>query len=239
MRILALDSSTDVGSVAVVVDGALRSELTFAGRARHGEVLLDWLEQALASADLALADVDLLGVGLGPGSFTGLRVGLATAKGLALSRDVPLVGVGTLPVLARGLGVGGDALAVPVVEAHRGEVFVAAYALPEAGVVSEVMPPIHGPPEEAARRVREAVPGRTLTLCGTGVRRYRQTFEAKLGPGTVVAAPVWDVPRAALVALEAEARFLQRGPSDLVTLEPLYLRPSDAKLPDRPLRTAE
>jgi tRNA threonylcarbamoyladenosine biosynthesis protein TsaB len=236
LKILALDSSTDVGSVAVVVDGALQSELSFADRARHGEMLLDWVRQALDAAELKLGDLDLLGVGLGPGSFTGLRVGLATIKGLALAKGVPLVGVGTLRVLARGLGVGGDAVAVPMVEAHRGEVFAAAYALPEAGVVSEVMPPFHAAPDEAAQRLRDAVPDGTLALCGSGARRYRDILEQALGPGTVFAAPVWDAPRASLVALEAEARHARRGPDDLTLLEPLYLRPSDAKLPDRPLR---
>jgi tRNA threonylcarbamoyladenosine biosynthesis protein TsaB len=239
VKILAVDTSTDVGSVAVTVDGHLRSENTFAGRARHGEVLLGWVQRSLETAELGLADLDLLAVGLGPGSFTGLRVGLATMKGLAMGRGLPLVGVGSLPVLARGLGVGGDAVAAPIVEAHRGEVFAAAYALPEAGMVSEVQAPFHETPSEAARRLRQAVPSATLVLCGSGARHHRAVLEDALGPGSIFASPVWDVPRGALVALEAEAQYARRGPSDLATLEPLYLRPSDAKLPDRTLRTGE
>jgi tRNA threonylcarbamoyladenosine biosynthesis protein TsaB len=239
VRTLAVDTSTDVASVAVVDGGDLRAELSLGGRARHGEALLDWIRLALDTAELELGDLDLLAVGLGPGSFTGLRVGLGTIKGLALARALPVVGVGSLRVLARGLGVGGDAVAAPLVDAQRGEVFTAAYALPEAGAVSEVLAPLHAEPAEAARRLREAVPGATLALCGTGVRRYRDVLEQELGAGTVIAAPVWDVPRAAILALEAEARLASKGPSNLAMLEPMYLRPSDAQLPERTLRSTE
>lgn len=231
MNVLALDTSSDVGTVAVVSEGFLRAEIAAEGRARHGEQLLIHVERALEAAGLGLGDVGLLAVGVGPGSFTGLRVGLAAAKGLALAEGLPLVGVSSMRALARGLGVGGDAVAAPVVDAHRGEVFVGAFGLRGAGPVSEVMPVFHAPPEEAARRLRQAVSSHTLALCGSGVRRHAKAMAAALGPGSVVAPAVWDAPRASLVALEGLDRFERAGPDDLVSLEPWYLKPSDAKLP--------
>ncbi|MFW6051460.1 MAG: tRNA (adenosine(37)-N6)-threonylcarbamoyltransferase complex dimerization subunit type 1 TsaB [Myxococcota bacterium] len=231
MNVLAVDTSTDASAVAVVRDGSLGAESAAVGRARHGEVLLARIEQALEAAGIALSQVDLLAVGIGPGSFTGLRVGLATVKGLALSQGLPVVGVPSLRVLALGLGAGGGRLVAPVVDAHHDEVFSAAYRVDGRGVAREVLPPFHALPEEVAGRLVQAAGGDGLVLCGGGARRHAARMEAVLGEAASVAPAVWDVPRASLLALEAAARHAQEGPSDLMGLEPLYVRPSDAKLP--------
>src|SRR3954447_24654475 len=128
MRILALDTSTYLGTVAVVQHGELPAEWSALVRASHGETLLPHVERALELSRLTLAELDLIAVGIGPGSFTGVRIGVATAKGLALAEQKPIVGVTSLRALARGLGVGAG-LRVPVVDAHKGEVYTAAYEL--------------------------------------------------------------------------------------------------------------
>src|SRR5690349_6667536 len=118
MRTLALDTSTLVGTVAVLEDGALRAEWSASVRASHGETLLPELARTLAQAGLTLAQIDLFAVGLGPGSFTGVRIGVATAKGLALAERKPIVGITSLQVLARGMA--SEPLRAVAVDAHKG-----------------------------------------------------------------------------------------------------------------------
>lgn len=234
MRVLAVDTSTYVGSVAVTAGGAVLAEISAFVRAKHGEVLLPHVDRVLDLAGIAPKDVDLLAVGIGPGSFTGTRIGVATMKGLALGLDAPLVGLGSLRVLARGL-CAGDAIAVTLVDAHKGELFAAAYQLVDGAVRDEVVAPFHAAPADALRVVRDAIGHATPLVCGDGLRVHRDLVRAHLG-SFVDTPPAYDTPRACLLALEATEHFTRLGASDLATLEPLYVRPSDAKLPNRPLR---
>ena len=229
MRILALDTSTFVGTVAVLADGALLAEWGASVRASHGETLLPRLAQALEAAQLTLAEIDLFAVGLGPGSFTGVRIGVATAKGLALAEQKPLVGVASLRVIARGMTAG--SLRAVAVDAHKGELYCALYELNDQGLLAELVAPFHQPPAEAGRRLREAASARPLWLAGNGVERYASDFLGPLGAYVTRVPAFCDVPRAACLAHEAELHYQREGPSDLARLEPLYVRASDAKLP--------
>jgi tRNA threonylcarbamoyladenosine biosynthesis protein TsaB len=245
VRTLAIDTSGDLGVVAVTVDGEVRAELHARARSRHGETLLPTLERALALAELGIESIDLLAVGLGPGSFTGVRIGVSFVKGLALARGTPLVGVRTTRVVARGLF---GALRAPVIDAHKGEVFVALYQAAEDGSLGLRLEETHGTPEAAAAALRRAAgPGATLVVGGSGLALHRARFldalaqagddgaapgTVHVAPGTVHVAPgAYDVPRGALLALEAEEALRARGPDPLATLEPLYVRASDAVLP--------
>ncbi len=215
MRVLAVDTSTELGSVACLVDGELRAEVSARVRARHGETLFILLEQALAHAGLGRSDFDLIGCGIGPGSFTGTRVGVAAAKGLSLATGVPIVGVASLRALARAAS---EEWVAPIVDAYKGEVYAAVYQRADEGLV-ERLAPIHGPPLEVATAL-----SRFPDLCrlGSGTRRY----SSELPPSRP---PIFDVPRASIVALEAIERFEREGPDERAELEPLYVRPSDAK----------
>lgn len=234
MNVLAIDTSTPVGSLAVVSEGALRAEVGAFVRAKHGEVLLPQVERVLSLAGLDFQQVGLLAVGLGPGSFTGTRIGVATAKGLALSRGTPLVGVSSLRVLARAV-CAPQAVVVPMVDAHKGELYVAAFRIARGEVAEELVAPTHDSPDAAVRRVRNAIGDACPVVCGDGLRRYRDVVRGAIGDH-VEAPPVFDVPRASLLAVEALARYERDGASDLATLEPIYVRPSDAKLPERALK---
>lgn len=191
MLTLAFDTATDAATSALVRDGEVLGERV--GRAIT--VLAD-ADELLRAAGSVPGDLDLVAVGIGPGSFTGVRIGLAAARGLGLALDVPVAGVSTLDALAAGAPG-----AVPVIDARRGEVFVAAGAMaPEALDVD----------------------GRTLV--GSGAVRYREVFEA--AGGTI---PPDDderhLPRARFHAALAGPG----GPGELV--EPLYVRAPDAKVP--------
>jgi tRNA threonylcarbamoyladenosine biosynthesis protein TsaB len=158
---------------------------------------------------------------------------VATATGLALAQQKPLVGVTSLRVLARGL-VAGTALCAPLIDAHKGEVYAALYELDassEGGVLIERLAPFHAPPQEAGARVRAAAGERPFGIGGNALSRYGESLREALGPLARRAPTFCDVPRAACLAFEAELQLQRHGPSDLASLEPMYLRPSDAKLP--------
>ena len=194
MLTLAFDTATGVATSALVRDERILGEST--GRAV--EVLAD-ADQLLRAAGVVPRDVDLLAVGVGPGSFTGVRIGLAAARGLALALDLPVAGVSTLDALAAGAPG-----AVPVIDARRREVFVL----------------LTGQVRCLAPDAFDVDPARTYV--GDGAVRYRTTIEAA---GGVV--PPDDselhVPRARFHARLAGAG----GPAEQV--EPLYLRIPDAE----------
>ncbi|MET0344039.1 MAG: tRNA (adenosine(37)-N6)-threonylcarbamoyltransferase complex dimerization subunit type 1 TsaB [Polyangiales bacterium] len=228
---MALDTSTLVGTVAVLDGGTLRAEWSASVRASHGETLLPELARTLAQAGLTLGELDLFAVGLGPGSFTGVRIGVATAKGLALAGQKPIVGITSLRVVARGMA--GEALRAVAVDAHKGEVYCALYRLGDDGDLHDVVPPFHAPPADAAERLLAAAGGASFALAGSGIARYGDALTGPLGPRARREPAYCDVPRAACLAHEAERAYALHGPSDLARLEPLYVRPSDAKLPKR------
>ena len=193
MLTLAFDTATGVATSALVDDGEVLGE-----RASRAQTLLEDVDALLRQAGAHPGDLDRLAVGIGPGSFTGVRIGLAVARGLALSLDLPGSGVSTLAALAAGAPG-----ALPVVDAKRREVFSLVGGEPRALAPQEL-------PVDAG------------TVCvGDGARRYRALLEER---GAVVP-PDGDerhLPRARFhAALAGDA-----GPVD--ELEPLYLRVPDA-----------
>jgi len=195
MLTLAFDTATAVPTVAVVRDGEVLGE-----RRTRAVALLEDVHQLLGASGLAASDVGRLAVGLGPGSYTSLRMGLITARMLALSLDVPAAGVPTLDALAAGTPG-----AVPVIDARRGEVFARTR---------------EGEPVALAPEALELEAG---AICvGDGAVRYREVFEAA---GATVAPDDDDahVPWARFHA----ALATDFGSAEL--LEPLYLRVPDAE----------
>jgi tRNA threonylcarbamoyladenosine biosynthesis protein TsaB len=234
MRILAFDTSTSVASVAIVSHGELVIQIDTCVQAKHGEMLLPRIDATLKEARLNFSDIDLIAVGVGPGSFTGIRVALATAKGLVLATQKPFVGVDSLRTLARGAVNGVGYLGV-VTNAYRGEVYQAVFAADFSGKLNQVLTPMNALPQDAAERLFSAIHGERIRVCGDGARKYSQQFKEVLGESLELAEPSTDVVRAANLALEAERLFEEVGPSNLVSNEPLYVRPSDAVLPKKSL----
>ncbi|MDH5672848.1 MAG: tRNA (adenosine(37)-N6)-threonylcarbamoyltransferase complex dimerization subunit type 1 TsaB [Myxococcales bacterium] len=233
MLILAIETSSERTAVAIARGAEILAENDAASPERHGELLLPRIGELLTEAGVGFSDLEAIAVGLGPGSFTGLRVGLATAKGLAVAAGLPLRGVGSLPVLARGAGEAGQTV-VTVGDAQRGEVFAAAYRVRDQGPVEVLLSPFHTTPEAAGEQIVAALGGGLL--CGAGLRRYPGLLEALPAGRFVRTDPDHDFPRGRHLCREARALLALEGPSDLATLEPSYLRGSDAKLPDRPLK---
>ena len=130
MRILALDSSGLVASVAIMQDDTLLGEYTTNHKKTHSQTLLPMLAQLMEELQLEMSDIDAIAVAGGPGSFTGLRIGSATAKGLGLAADLPLIHVPTLEGLAYNLWVT-DAYVCPLMDARRNQVYTGVYYFEE------------------------------------------------------------------------------------------------------------
>jgi len=177
----------------------------------HQERLAPLVQELMAEARIAFEDLDRIGVTIGPGSFTGLRVGLAFAKGLGLALDRPVVGVGALEALAGSAGTGGFVAAA--VDARRGQLYLQAFADGEP-----LMAPDALTLSDAAARLVELQRGGPATLVGSGA----PMLAGLMGEAAVLDRTAPDP--AAVARLAAQAR--SPGPA-----RPLYLRAPDAKLP--------
>ncbi|MDT8420357.1 MAG: tRNA (adenosine(37)-N6)-threonylcarbamoyltransferase complex dimerization subunit type 1 TsaB [Desulfuromonadales bacterium] len=224
LTVLALDSSSMTGSVALWQGGVLLAESLLNLRSTHSERLLVQVDQLLAATGLKLADLDLLGVVHGPGSFTGLRVGLATAKGLATAADLPVVGLSTLEVLAMNLPFSPFPVCA-FLDARKQEVYSCLYdcssGLPEAVGTETVQPP---------RELLNSLAGEVI-LVGDGVPLHREMIDGILGGRAKVPPAVAHQPRAAAAAVLASAKFDAGLAMPASGLRPCYIRPSDADLP--------
>ena len=214
MKILAIDTALEACSAAVLDGGrvlAARREPMTRG---HQERLAPLVAEAMAEAGLAFAELDRLGVTIGPGSFTGLRVGLAFAKGLALALEIPCVGVGALEALAASAADAPDAVTGAAIDARRGQVYLQAFHGRQ----------VLGPPEvlehrDACRRLVELAGEVPLRLLGSGAMLLTD-----------------ELPRAAILSIEVPdpvvvARLAAAAPAPTSLPRLLYLRAPDARLP--------
>lgn len=189
---------------------------------RHAERFLDLLEAMLDRHELRPADIALVACGRGPGSFTGVRVGLASAAGLALGLGCPLWPVDTLAALARH-AAGYPGIAIPMVDARKSEVFAAAYRVPLVGPPVEVAPARAGSAEAVLAALQAACGGEPSVVFGSGALLYGCAANVP---------PAWHTPRAFEVAWLAAEAFdaAGRDPARAPALDPAYIRASDAEL---------
>ena len=226
MLILGLDTSTRAGSVAIVEAGRIRAELNLAGPLDHSERLLPSVDFLLGRLGLAPTDLDAVAVTRGPGSFTGVRVGLATAAGLARAAGIPAVGVPTLEALAHAVPSPGPGRWIcPCIDAGRREIYAAAFEAGEGGLQPR-LPATVEPPAAWLERL----PDLPATFVGDGAESYRELLR-RAGCDWVCGSGPWFL--GATVARLAQGR-LQAGEAD--PLEPLYLRPPDARKAERKRR---
>jgi tRNA threonylcarbamoyladenosine biosynthesis protein TsaB len=222
--VLGIDTATAHLSVAVLAWGAEAHERTIGpepgGRPRHATALLPAVEEVVAEAG-GWERIELIGVGVGPGTFTGLRIGIATARALAQARALPIAPVGSLAALAAGMAEAhpGAGPYLPVLDARRGEAFAALYD--EAG--NEVWEPMVLAPEALGEAVR-ALEERPLAG-GDGALRFSEVLESE-GARVLDRADAAHHVRARQVCRLATAATA--GPPE--SIKPLYLRRPDAEL---------
>jgi tRNA threonylcarbamoyladenosine biosynthesis protein TsaB len=204
-------------------------ELTFNAGRRHAETLLPATQQLLGQCSLTLQDVTLLAVTTGPGSFTGLRIGVAAWKGLAYALNLPLIGVPTLDALSR-LHPWNDVTVCTLLDAKMSEVFAATYVFKNAQ--RETLREAAAlPPEQAIA----GLPADTV-FCGDGALRYADDIRAQY-PNAPLLNEGWSAPRATALAMEAFYRYDAGMPHDAARVEPVYLRQTQAET-NRDLREA-
>jgi tRNA threonylcarbamoyladenosine biosynthesis protein TsaB len=171
--ILSIDTTTDVRSVAVVAGAHVRAQASSSLRGQHSANLLGDIDHVLAEARVRLEEFDLLAAATGPGSFTGLRAGLATVKAFAAALNKPVVGVPTLHAVARGADHLGHIVAT--LPAGRGELFAQLVACEPDGLVTELTAPAHLPP---AALIERALHWPTpLTWAGTGAQTQVESIK--------------------------------------------------------------
>jgi tRNA threonylcarbamoyladenosine biosynthesis protein TsaB len=225
MKLLAVESATLSGGVALLDGDRLLGEITLNIAITHSERLMSAVDRLLADCGLAPADLDGLAVSVGPGSFTGLRVGLATVKALAMALDLPVAAVPTLDALAARLPFA-DAAVCPLLDARKGEVYLSLYRWCERGMVRE-WDYLALPPELAAARLIAPV-----ILLGDGIEACRPWLD-RLGEGVRLAPAAQRLPSAAAVAGLGRAALAAGAGVAAESLVPLYLRPSEAELKAR------
>ena len=213
MRILAVDTSSGRGSVCVAEDGEILGEVRLASSIQHSDRLFRSIEFLCQYIPFELADIDLFAAARGPGSFTGLRIGLAATEGFAAAHGKSGVGVSTLEALAWKTGVH-DAGIAPAIDARRGEVYGAVYRRLHDRLIEEQAPVVLKPEQWFS-----SLPDGALRICGDGSERYRDLIQVR---------PEWTIDKVDpyLAGTIAEMALTSNsGP-----LEPLYVRKTDAEI---------
>ena len=232
MVILGLDTTTRAGSVAVRRGGQLLIGRSGDPTRTHGERLPGDLLAALEDAQVALADVDLFAVASGPGSFTGLRVGLATVQGLALSLQRDVAAIPTLEAMAHAgfWSAAADdvppTLVIPWLNAHRNEVFSAVYEASAGNQLEERRPPVVGSPEAVIRDLDADDADQPSLVIGDAVEGTRRLLETSLGRARLVAEMPLLAPAVTRLADE-RGRRVAASPHGV---QPVYVRRPDAEL---------
>jgi len=229
MRILAVDSATPVAGVALLHDGTLLKEEFTNYKKTHSETLMPMIHRVLQECDCTMTEVDALAVTTGPGSFTGLRIGLALVKGLALATGISVVGVNTLEVMAHNI-YDSEALVCPLLNARKGEVYCGFYQV-EGRPVSLAEMRACSPAEfcEQALSILAASEATKIILLGDGYLPYQELFREQLGDKAIMAPSHLMLPRASTLADLAVERVSRGEFEDVFGLRPVYIRLSEAE----------
>ncbi|PKN39517.1 MAG: tRNA (adenosine(37)-N6)-threonylcarbamoyltransferase complex dimerization subunit type 1 TsaB [Deltaproteobacteria bacterium HGW-Deltaproteobacteria-20] len=221
-RVLVIDTATRRATVAVVQADQVLADAFHEQPSTHAERLLSMVDDVLARSVGSLACIDLLAVGMGPGSFTGVRVGMAVAKGLGFAGGIPGVGVTSLAAMAHAARqIVGDRLVIPMVDAKKGEVFLACFD-GDGGLLAG---PEHIP--------RDGVAGWLGAVSVTGPKAVVGEVAAELGLGEyqVTRGASCDLPGAQSMASLAVVQWTANHQDQIESLEPLYVRPPDITYP--------
>ena len=209
--LLAIETSSLVSSVALLHDDTLRAELTIQARLTHSEQLMPHIADMLDKASVKKSQIDGVAVAVGPGSFTGLRIGLATAKGLSFAWNVP---------------IGVSDRICTLIDAQKGNVYAGVYRWDRTTLTTEKEIYI-APRTEVLDTLEQE--GQPVVFCGDGSLKGCKDIEGH-SPLFRMAPPTMVIPRAGSVALAANVRFAAGDYDDCMTLTPSYLRRSEAEV---------
>jgi tRNA threonylcarbamoyladenosine biosynthesis protein TsaB len=225
MIVLGIETATMAGSVAVVKENSLMAELVIDSVKSHSERLLKSIDQVLEASQILVEKCDAVAVSIGPGSFTGLRIGVSTAKAIAFAIQKPIIGISTLEVLSCNLPFA-CGLICPMLDARKKEVFTALYEWIDKRlkiIASErVLPP--------AKMINTLDRSQETIFLGNGAQLYREFIRSEFGEKAVFPPIYHNFPRASVVASLGMKRLVQKHTDSVETLVPKYLRLSDAEI---------
>lgn len=222
MKVLAIETSTMLGGVAIADEKGLVAETRLNVKSTHSERLMATIDEQLKQSGIKLADIDAFAVASGPGSFTGLRIGLGTAKGLCYATGKPLVMVPTLDAFARGFPFAEHPVCI-MLDARRGEVYAAVFRWNNGFV--KLLDEISAAPEDLFRDLDSPV-----ILAGEGALVYRERLITLLGERALFAPLTTMVPSPANVAVLGLEKALQGEFTEAASAEPFYIRKSEAEV---------
>ena len=223
MRILAVDTATKSCSVAVVQEKSLLAEITTARKQTHSKHLMEMINRALGVSGLTLSELDGFAVTRGPGTFTGLRIGISSVKGLSAASGKPIVGVSSLDALAVQVPYFPHIIC-PLIDARRGEVYFSRYRFRNGQLKKEADEQVFSP-EKAIGDLDEA-----CLFIGDGALSYRQTILNKMGTSAFFASSFQNTIRASTVAYLSMNKFKNDDTNDVDRFVPRYIRRPDAEL---------
>lgn len=225
MKILGIETATLAGGVALMGDAGLIGEYRLHVEIRHSQRIMVAIDHLLTESGTALADLDAIAISVGPGSFTGLRVGLATAKGLALGADKPMILIPTLEAMAAPFPFSRMRIA-PFLHARREEVYWSLFDLHE-GLPRRLAPDAAGSPQEALDQIGES--GEVLFV-GDGAVKHRDLILERRPAGSFFPPRALQFPSAAGVAELGLLKYLKGEMTPSAEAVPVYLRASTAEL---------
>jgi tRNA threonylcarbamoyladenosine biosynthesis protein TsaB len=226
MRVLAIDTSTMLGGVAVIDDLlGLVAEVRFNVKSTHSERLMTSIEYVLRQSEYTIADMDFFAVAIGPGSFTGLRIGLSTVKGFSYATGKPIVSVPTLEALAQNFPFSQYPVCT-MLDARKKEVYAALFKWKDDSFIRL----INEMPIKVNRLLERVGNNEKVVFTGDGVILYRNEIVNLMGERAIFASPEKLVPSPANVAYIGITKALKGEFSEPISLVPFYIRRSEAEL---------
>lgn len=221
--ILSFDTATSNCSVALTRNGTVVASVNYSSGVTHSRRLLSSIDDLLGDASMKLGDLSAIAVGLGPGSFTGLRIGMATAKGLCHMSGIPLIGISSLDAI--GASIRSSKLICALLDARKNEVYSCFYRSGSEPFARRCSEPLVTPPEKLAALINEPV-----VMAGDGVDVYNTIWTEVLGNMLEKAPAENRFPAADYIGFLAEAELQAENFLDLASCAPSYIRSSDAEL---------
>lgn len=219
MLVLAIDTATKIGSVALYDDKiGVIGELNLYVKINHSAIIMSMIDNLFKMTKLSIKDVDRVAVTVGPGSFTGIRIGVAVAKGLCYGTKKSIVGINELDLLVQNVEAG-EGVVVPLIDARKERVYYSIYEKKEGYKrVAEYK-------DGELKNLLDELKDEKIIFCGDGATAYKKIIEESLGKRAVIISKANSIPRSVLAAQLAT----EMQEDNLYTLEPFYVNKSQAE----------
>ena len=224
MKILGIDTSTMAANVAVLEDDKLICEYTINTKKTHSQKLMPMIENMLKLSDLEVKDIDAIGICVGPGSFTGLRIGMATAKAMAHVNNIPIIGVNSLEILGANMNIC-DKKICAILDAQRNQVYMNTYKL-ENNKITQLDEISMTPIDELLEKLSSS--DEDYVMVGEAVYKYKEKIENI--PNIIIGSPANNITKASSLCMVAKDKFEQnKDIHNCYDINPMYIRKSQAE----------